>query len=145
MHENEIKTQTTGFLFESRPGRNPPLLDSGFIALDGSRDRYLRRPLQALEQARDLALAVGDAQLFKENSDDPLTGPDLASETVGFGTVPEKVGDEPKFCVGDLGVRTGTCARAQRLGSAVCCLGKPFTHAPLGSIQSQGNGILLPA
>src|SRR5438132_52674 len=73
IHENELQTQTTGLLHKGRPARKSPLLYGSFIALDRSRDGYLRRPSQTFEQARNLALAVGDAQLLGQNPDDALT------------------------------------------------------------------------
>ena len=45
--KNEIKTEASGFLFESRPRRKSPVLNGGFIALNGARDGYLWCPSQS--------------------------------------------------------------------------------------------------
>ena len=100
---------------------------------------------RVLEYPRDLTLAVGNVQFLRKHSDDALTRPDVASEAVGFGTVPEKVRDPPKLFVGNLCCRSRAWTSAQGFWTLASCRGEPLTDGTLGHIQSEGNGMLFPA
>ena len=123
VHENKRPALAAGLLLQRGPRLDPPALDRLLVPLDGPGDGDLRGPSQSLEQARDLALAVRDAELLSDDPGDPVTGPDLAPEAIGLGAVPEEVGDQAELLGGELGRRArarvseeGLCARpvAQR-------------------------------
>jgi hypothetical protein len=55
------QTQSTPFGSRAYAGSALPALDRLFVALDGTGDGNLRRPAQGLEEARNVALVIVDA------------------------------------------------------------------------------------
>src|SRR5208337_4418232 len=60
VHKNQGAALTARLGFQVRPDFGSPAFDLLLIALDSPRDRQLGRPAQILEEARDVALMVGD-------------------------------------------------------------------------------------
>src|SRR5580704_5838051 len=76
--KNEMAALSTGLFFEDRPPVNSPMSDRLLIALDGAGNRDLWGPSQIFEQARNLALAVGDFKLLGEHSGNALASPEIS-------------------------------------------------------------------
>src|SRR4029077_10678447 len=127
------------------PGFDPPPLDPLLVPLDRASDGDLRRPSQSLEQARHLALAVRDAELFGKDPGDPQTGPDVSTEAVGLGTMPEEVGDQPRLLGGELGDPARGGVGEEGLRAVTSGGGEPTTDGAFRSVEGESAGALAPA
>ena len=114
--------------------------------LDRPGDRDLRAPSQILEQPRDLALAVGDAELLLDDPGHPAAGPQVAAEAVCLGTVPEEIGDQAQLVGGQLGSHASLVGvRGERLRPALPSGSHPLADGAFGGAESGGDVSLEPA
>ena len=81
VHENQAPALSTGLGLKPWPDLCSPALDLLFVPLDGSCDRHLRRPAEFLQEPRDMAFVIGDAELLFDDLGDASTGPDLTHES----------------------------------------------------------------
>src|SRR5262249_30970733 len=139
VHEDEGPALAAGLLPQRRPRLGSPALDGLLVALDGPGDGDLRGPVQSLEEARHLTAAVPDVEFLPEGARRPITGPDLAREAIGLGTVPEEVGEPAEWLGSELGASAGARASAQGLALPGPRGGQPLTDGPFGDAEDGGD------
>src|SRR5208282_6798620 len=100
------------------PHFDPPVCDDGFVALDCPSNRNLRRPTQILQQAGDVIPVVEDPEFPLDDLGDTGTGPNIATETISFGSVPEKIRNLVSLRNGQLCGVTRRNMEPERLGPA---------------------------
>src|SRR5512135_2370981 len=145
IHENKLPTLILRPLLQRGPRLDPPAFDRRFVPLDGPRDGDLRGPTQALQQAGDLALAVRDAGLLREDINDSATSPAIPPKAIRLGAVPEEVGDQPHLLRGQLRRRTPTAgARDRRVRPPTPGGGQPLADRRLGGVEGGRDVALLP-
>src|SRR5205814_1609813 len=105
----------------------------------------LGRPSQPLEEPGYLALAIGDAELFMKNPDDPLACPEVSTKAIRLRAMPQEVGDEPELFVSKLSHRAGARMGEKRLAPAALGCGKPSADGGLGRVECGRNSVLFPA
>lgn len=88
---------------------------------------------------------VGDAPLLPDELSNALTGPDIAREAEGLGSLGEPSGKLEFLLFAQAGWRAGGGAFTQRLGSLFLGAGQPPADGALGDAQSLSDLCLLPA
>ena len=145
VHKNQGPTFATRLRFQTWPGLGAPAFDLLLIPLDGPRDRHLGCPPQLLQEPRDVALVIGDAELFLDDLGHTRTGPNLAPEAVGLRPMREKVGDQSPLIRSEFGGAAVGQVRQQCRGAVATCTSDPSTDGALTDTERDGDLPLLPA
>jgi hypothetical protein len=119
------------------PDQAPPPVDGLLIPLDGPRDGNLRGPAQSLEDPRYLAVAVADAEFLWEYPGHSTTSPDVASEPVRLGTVPEDIRHPAPLLGGQPGRAAGDRSGQPGLGPLGAGRGQPPTDGRFTGTQGR--------
>lgn len=146
VHENQFPTFAVGLSLQGGPRLDPPPRDRLLIPLDRAGDRDLRSPTEALQQSRDLALAVRDVELLTDHPGDPATGPDVAPEAVSLGAMPEEIRDQTDLLGGQPG---GDAPMVEMRGEGFTptppSRSQPSADATLACPESGGDVVLSPS
>ena len=106
---------------------------------DRPSDRNLRCPTQILQHAGNVIPVVANPEFPLDNLGDTGTGPDIATETIGFGSVPEKIRDLASLRNSQLCGVTRRSMRPERLYPSVFTGMNPLANSDVGNAQSNGN------
>jgi hypothetical protein len=139
VHENQGSALSACLPPQLWPDQAPPSIDGILIPLDGPRDGNLRGPAQTLENPRHLGLAVAGTEFLLEYSRDSPTGPNVATEPVGFGSVPKEVRNQTPLFGAEPCRASGDWMRQQSLNTATRRRLEPLTDGTRGDIQSDCN------
>jgi hypothetical protein len=145
VHENKPPALAAGLTPQGGPRLGTPSRDRLLVPLDRAGDRDLGRPADVLQESRDLALAVRDAEFLADHPGDPATGPDVAPESIRLGAMPEEIRDQPDL----LGAQPGGDAPAVEMGGegftpTPPCGCKPSADRPFRRSESGGDTALSP-
>ena len=91
-----------------------------------------------------MTLVIRNAELLFDNLGDASASPDLATEAVGFCTVPQEIGDEAHLIRIELGRMPGMGSRKQSSRTFIARLCNPPAHGSFGDAKSGCDVPLLP-
>jgi hypothetical protein len=131
--------------FEQGPDLNAPVLDLLFVALDRPSNRHLWCPVQLFEASRDVPLVVGDPELLLDDLGDTGARPHLATETVGFNSMPQEVGDEAHLIRLQLGGGTWVMSHEQSSRTLITSLRDSMADSTLSDAKRASNESLPPS
>ena len=83
--------------FQLWPDNFPPSCDFVFVALHSPEHGQLRCPMQAMKQSGNMGFVKRNAEFLGDDFGDSRGGPSLSAKPVGFGTVPEEIGNQPQL------------------------------------------------
>ncbi len=85
-----------------------------------------------------MPLVIGDAELLFDDLGDAGASPDLATEAVCFGAVPQEVGDEAQLIRFELGGGAGMLSREQSGRTLTASLRDPMADSTRCDAESAG-------
>ncbi len=145
VHDNKPPALASRPPLQVGPEVSPPTCEGRLVPLDGPPERDLGRPTQFLEPTSDMVLMVTDAELLLDDPGDAGTGPDLAAEALGFGPVPQELGNPSLLRGGQLGLGSGTGRGPKSFHPGISATAEPAADGHLGDIQGVGDVLLNPA
>jgi hypothetical protein len=132
IHENQGPALIMGLGLKARPDIDAPSLDLLLVPLSRACDWHLRRPVEFLQEPRDMAFVIANPKLLFDHLADSSTGPHLADEAVGLRAVGEKIGNQSDLFRFKLRwtSRNGLCEQSERSFAIhpthpSCASGKP--------------------
>src|SRR5262249_39757495 len=136
--KNQGSVLLAGTISQLRPCLHSPVFDLLFIALDSTSNGNLRGPSYRLEHSRHMILMKGDAKFPTQNLGNTGTGPHITSNSVGFRSVPQKIGQHLLLFRGQLSMATMRVGK-QSLRSSSTGVCQPLALSRLRHSQGLGN------
>src|SRR5262245_5111600 len=138
-----VRPSLRAFL-EFRPSLDLPRLEHGLVALGCPFDGHRRRPVQSLEQPRDLGFVVGHAKLCPEDPCHAGARPHMTAEAIGLSPMGQHRRQQPQWCARQLDRSTRKPRGAPGFSPELTPGSHPRAHSRLRNIESGCDGPRLP-
>ena len=92
--------------------------------------------MQAMKQSGNMGFVKRNAEFLGDDFGDSRGGPSLSAKPVGFGTVPEEIGNQPQLIERQSARSTWSWLCHQRCLAAKACRSEPMTDSAFGTSKA---------